>query len=79
MTTANDYTQALRTTEATATRLGGTLVRYGLVVVIGWIGLLKFASYEAYGIEPFITGLFATRGSRPTRRTASSPSSRTAP
>ena len=30
------------------------LARYGLVVVIGWIGLLKFTSYEAQGIEPLV-------------------------
>ena len=28
--------------------------RYGLVVVIGWIGLLKFTSYEAQGIQPLV-------------------------
>jgi uncharacterized membrane protein YkgB len=36
------------------TRVGGALARYGLVVVIGWIGLLKFTSYEAQGIEPLV-------------------------
>jgi uncharacterized membrane protein YkgB len=30
-----------RVPEAVVTRVGGALVRYGLVVVIGWIGLLK--------------------------------------
>ena len=37
--------------EAVATRVGGLLARYGLAVVIGWIGLLKFTSYEAQGIQ----------------------------
>ena len=32
--------------EAVATQVGGVLARYGLVVVIGWIGLLKFTSYD---------------------------------
>lgn len=32
----------------------GLVVRYGLVLVIGWIGLMKFTSYEAYGIEPLV-------------------------
>jgi uncharacterized membrane protein YkgB len=32
----------------------GILTRYGLVVVIGWIGALKFASYEAYQIQPLV-------------------------
>jgi reactive chlorine resistance protein C len=35
-------------------RLGPALLRYGLVLVIGWIGLLKFATYEARGIEPLV-------------------------
>lgn len=40
--------------EAVATRVGGVLARYGLVVVIGWIGLLKFTSYDAQGIQPLV-------------------------
>lgn len=39
---------------ATVTRVGAILARYGLVVVIGWIGLLKFMSYEAQGIQPLV-------------------------
>ena len=53
MTTVDDQTTGLRM-EAAATRLGGVLARYGLVVVIGWIGLLKFTSYEAQGIQPLV-------------------------
>ena len=53
MTTVEDQTTGLRM-EAAATRLGGVLARYGLVVVIGWIGLLKFTSYEAQGIQPLV-------------------------
>lgn len=34
--------------------LGGLLARYGLVVVIGWIGLMKFTSFEAHGIQPLV-------------------------
>jgi reactive chlorine resistance protein C len=30
------------------------LGRYGLVVVIGWIGALKFANFEAYQIQPLV-------------------------
>ena len=43
-----------RVPEAVATRVGGGLARYGLVVVIGWIGLLKFTSYQAQGIQPLV-------------------------
>jgi uncharacterized membrane protein YkgB len=34
--------------------LGANLTRYGLVVVIGWIGLMKFTAFEARGIEPLV-------------------------
>jgi len=30
------------------------LARYGLVAVIAWFGALKFASYEAQGIQPLV-------------------------
>jgi uncharacterized membrane protein YkgB len=32
----------------------GLLARYGLALVIGWIGALKFTSYEAQGIQPLV-------------------------
>lgn len=34
--------------------LGAHLTRYGLVIVIGWIGLVKFTEFEAKGIEPLV-------------------------
>src|SRR5262245_38084313 len=34
--------------------VGSGLARYGLVVVVGWIGLMKFTAYEAEGISPFV-------------------------
>src|SRR5215470_10801233 len=34
--------------------VGSGLARYGLVVVVGWIGLMKFTTYEAEGISPFV-------------------------
>jgi uncharacterized membrane protein YkgB len=33
---------------------GRGLARYGLAVVIAWIGLMKFTAYEAEGISPFV-------------------------
>src|SRR5262244_3671374 len=33
---------------------GKTNLRLGLVLVIGWIGAMKFTSYEAHGIEPMV-------------------------
>ena len=35
--------------------VGRELARYGLVVVVGWIGLLKFTAYEAEGIRLYVT------------------------
>ena len=34
--------------------VGRELTRYGLVVVVGWIGFMKFTGYEAEGIRPFV-------------------------
>ena len=34
--------------------VGRELARYGLVVVVGWIGFMKFTAYEAEGIRPFV-------------------------
>src|SRR5437660_8705774 len=34
--------------------VGRELTRYSLVVVVGWIGLMKFTTYEAEGIRPFV-------------------------
>src|ERR1041385_1305529 len=51
--------------------IGRGLARYGLVVVVGWIGLMKFTAYEAEGIRPFVAnsplmswvyGLMSVRG-----------------
>src|SRR3954447_11772682 len=33
---------------------GSGLARYGLAVVIAWIGFMKFTAYEAEGIRPFV-------------------------
>lgn len=35
-------------------KLGGLVLRYGLVIILLWIGLLKFTAYEANGIKPLI-------------------------
>jgi uncharacterized membrane protein YkgB len=35
-------------------RLGGFFIRYGLVVVLGWIGAMKFTAYEAEGIKALV-------------------------
>jgi len=42
--------------QATATleAVGQAIVRYGLVLVVGWIGAMKFTAYEAAGIQPLV-------------------------
>ena len=37
-----------------AEALGGHALRYGLVLVLLWIGGMKFTAYEAEGIRPFV-------------------------
>lgn len=39
---------------ATLETAGLALVRWGLVVVLAWIGAMKFTGYEAAGIEPLV-------------------------
>ena len=34
--------------------VGSLVLRYGLVLVVGWIGLMKFTEYEAKGIQPMV-------------------------
>src|SRR5258708_1332605 len=33
---------------------GHRVLRYGLALVIGWIGMMQFTGYEAQGIEPLV-------------------------
>ena len=53
-------TSSAEPTYATARRvakidqIGAILLRYGLVVAIGWIGAMKATHYEAVGIQPLI-------------------------
>lgn len=34
--------------------IGRYVIRYGLALVIFWIGAMKFTAYEAHGIEPLV-------------------------
>lgn len=34
--------------------LGAHTIRYGLALVIAWIGFMKFTTYEAIGIQPLV-------------------------
>lgn len=35
-------------------KLGAFFIRYGLVLVLGWIGAMKFTTYEAEGIKTLV-------------------------
>lgn len=35
-------------------KLGAFVIRYGLVLVLGWIGAMKFTAYEAEGIRTLV-------------------------
>src|SRR5215468_10444225 len=35
-------------------RIGTQIIRYGLVLVLLWIGGMKFTAYEAEGIKPLV-------------------------
>lgn len=48
--TTSNPTTAARTLE----NLGAGLIRYGLVIILLWVGALKFTQYEAAGIEPLV-------------------------
>ncbi len=46
--------QVLAGLGARAEALGGPALRYGLVLILLWIGGMKFTAYEAEGIRPFV-------------------------
>ncbi len=54
MRLAHSPAPAAVTAEHPAAIAGRLLVRYGLVVVIAWIGALKYTTYEATAIQPLI-------------------------
>jgi len=56
--------QTLSSSKNPFEKLGAFLIRYGLVLVLGWIGAMKFTTYEAEGIKtlvetsPFMSWLY---------------------
>lgn len=53
-TTPTNFARVLATLGAKAEALGGHALRYGLVLILLWIGAMKFTAYEAEGIRPFV-------------------------
>ncbi|ULE34990.1 YkgB family protein [Mycobacterium sp. IDR2000157661] len=55
MTTIKDvFTSRTAATVESTVHPSAALLRFGLALVIGWIGLLKFTAYEAQGIQPLV-------------------------
>src|SRR6476620_2281486 len=54
MTLMHDTAHEKRAMSSRVEAVGRELTRYGLAVVVGWIGLMKFTGYEAEGIRPFV-------------------------
>lgn len=46
--------QTIPTAKNAFEKLGAFLIRYGLVLVLGWIGAMKFTAYEAEGIRTLV-------------------------
>src|SRR5262245_40504982 len=70
-TLMQDTVHGRRAMSSQVEAVGRALARYGLVVVVAWIGLMKFTGYEAEGIRPFVAnsplmswvyGLMSVRG-----------------
>jgi reactive chlorine resistance protein C len=53
-TLMQDTAHEQRATRSRVEAAGRELARYGLVVVVAWIGFMKFTAYEAEGIRPFV-------------------------
>ena len=58
-------TEMNNSTPRTLQTIGAAVIRYGLVAVLLWVGLLKFTAYEAEGIQglvansPFLSWAYA--------------------
>lgn len=50
VTTLEQPAQAGRTLET----IGAAVIRYGLVIILVWVGALKFTAYEAEAIQPLV-------------------------
>jgi reactive chlorine resistance protein C len=50
---AENTSNATKTSDRLETA-GHLVIRYGLVLVLAWIGAMKFTAYEANGIQPLV-------------------------
>ncbi len=54
MATRTMETDMARSPEHNLENIGAAVIRYGLVAVLLWVGLLKFTAYEAEGIQGLV-------------------------
>jgi reactive chlorine resistance protein C len=52
---SNAFPAATLNAEPVVRSVGNIVARYGLAIVIGWIGILKFYPYEAHNIQPLVS------------------------
>ena len=70
---------AIRVQSNPIQKLGEFFIRYGLVLVLGWIGAMKFTSYEAEGIKalvetsPLMSWMYRRRASSSCRTARATP------
>lgn len=51
---ASEHIVQTNRTANTLEKVGAVVLRYGLVIILLWVGALKFTAYEAEGIEPLV-------------------------
>src|ERR1700754_332964 len=52
---SNGLPTAILNVEPVVSSVGNTVARYGLAIVVGWIGICKFYLYEAHNIQPLVS------------------------
>lgn len=55
MASTSTISTGTRSQIAKIEKIGSLILRYGLVLVVGWIGMMKFTRYEANGIQPLVS------------------------
>ena len=54
MATLMERMKSTQSTGRTLENVGANILRYGLVIILVWIGALKFVAYEAEGIQGLV-------------------------
>ena len=59
---SNAFPAAILNAGPVVRSVGNIVARYGLAMVIGWIGVCKFYPYEAHGIQASSGGQWSLHG-----------------